>query len=125
MVVDELRNALHRSDFHLAWEAVAQHISGHVGAYRKDDPVAAAERGDLSEVHYVFTGWNTEADGSGTAYAENAAFGFPYADRDLTLYGMWQRVTFTVTYMLDKGDENGYTEYRKGAAGNGQPLKTT
>ena len=89
------------------------------GAYRKDDPVAAAARGDLSTVHYVFTGWNTEADGSGTAYAENAAFGFPYADRDLTLYGMWQRVTFTVTYMLDKGDENGYTEYRKDTVNEG------
>lgn len=89
------------------------------GAYREDDPVAAAARGDLSAVHYVFTGWNTEADGSGTAYAENAAFGFPYADRDLTLYGMWQRVTFTVTYMLDKGDENGYTEYRKDTVNEG------
>ena len=89
------------------------------GAYRKDDPVAAAARGNLSAVHYVFTGWNTEADGSGTAYAENAAFGFPYADRDLTLYGMWQRVTFTVTYMLDKGDENGYTEYRKDTVNEG------
>ncbi len=89
------------------------------GAYRKDDPVAAAARGDLSAVHYVFTGWNTEADGSGTAYAENAAFGFPYADRDLTLYGMWQRITFTVTYMLDKGDENGYTEYRKDTVNEG------
>lgn len=89
------------------------------GAYRKDDPVAAAARGDLSAVHYVFTGWNTEADGSGTAYAENAAFSFPYADRDLTLYGMWQRITFTVTYMLDKGDENGYTEYRKDTVNEG------
>lgn len=89
------------------------------GAYRKDDPVAAAARGGLSAAHYVFTGWNTEADGSGTAYAENAAFGFPYADRDLTLYGMWQRVTFTVTYKLDKGDENGYTEYREDTVNEG------
>lgn len=89
------------------------------GAYREDDPVAAAARGNLSAAHYVFLGWNTEADGSGTAYAENAAFGFPYADRDLTLYGMWQRVTFTVTYMLDKGDENGYTEYRKDTVNEG------
>lgn len=41
------------------------------------------------------------------------------ADRDLTLYGMWQRITFTVTYMLDKGDENGYTEYRKDTVNEG------
>ena len=38
--------------------------------------------------HYIFTGWNTEPDGSGTAYAEGDAFTF--VDSDVTLYAQWE-----------------------------------
>lgn len=42
---------------------------------------------------YVFTGWNTAADGSGTAYAERATYS---ANRALTLYAQW-----AVSYSLE------------------------
>jgi uncharacterized repeat protein (TIGR02543 family) len=36
---------------------------------------------------YVFNGWNTAANGTGTAYAAGANFSFA---TDLTLYAQWQ-----------------------------------
>lgn len=56
--------------------------------------------------NYTFTGWNTEADGSGTAYApgdpirnEDAKTYFaasPY--KTFRLYAMWERAPYKVTY---------------------------
>ena len=49
---------------------------------------------------YVFTGWNTAADGSGTAYADKSSAKF---ESDTTLYAQWlQEVTITF-------DKNGGT----------------
>ena len=42
--------------------------------------------GDLSRTGYSFTGWNTNANGSGTAYAENDLYS---AGANLTLYAQW------------------------------------
>jgi uncharacterized repeat protein (TIGR02543 family) len=36
---------------------------------------------------YVFTGWNTDANGTGTPYGDTANFAF---DADLTLYAQWE-----------------------------------
>jgi uncharacterized repeat protein (TIGR02543 family) len=36
---------------------------------------------------YIFTGWNTDANGTGTSYAAGADFSFA---TDLTLYAQWQ-----------------------------------
>ena len=41
----------------------------------------------LSKIGYIFKGWNTKADGSGTPYA---AGGKITADEDLTLYAVWE-----------------------------------
>lgn len=43
--------------------------------------------------YYVFTGWNTAADGSGTPYKDEATVKF---DKDTTLYAQWwqPKVTF-------------------------------
>ena len=44
---------------------------------------------------YTFTGWNTAADGSGTAYADKAKVTLT---ANLTLYAQWKINTFTVTF---------------------------
>ena len=45
---------------------------------------------------YVFKGWNTAADGSGTSYASGATFG---GNADTTLYAQWEEVaTWTMGY---------------------------
>ena len=47
----------------------------------------ALERNTFTRTDYAFTGWNTKADGTGTAYANGATYGF---GADLTLYAQWR-----------------------------------
>ena len=55
----------------------------------------------FSRTGYTFTGWNTAADGSGTAYADQAV---PTGlTEDITLYAQWQINTYKVTWMGDNG----------------------
>ena len=49
---------------------------------------------------YTFSGWNTKADGSGTAYADNASLTLT---EDTTLYAQWTLVT-DYTVLLPDGD---------------------
>ena len=49
---------------------------------------------------YTFTGWNTRADGSGTAYTDNASLTLT---EDTTLYAQWILVT-DYTILLPDGD---------------------
>ena len=49
---------------------------------------------------YTFSGWNTRADGSGTAYADNASLTLT---EDTTLYAQWTLVT-DYTVLLPDGD---------------------
>jgi len=52
---------------------------------------------------YTFAGWNTAANGSGTAYAAGASY---TANAALTLYAQWTAVaptTYTVTYDANGG----------------------
>ena len=50
---------------------------------------------------YTFTGWNTEADGTGESYADKAEVTL---SEDITLYAQWKIKTFTVIW------KNGTTE---------------
>lgn len=50
--------------------------------------------------NYVFIGWNTEADGSGTAYANGANIS---ATEDTTLYAQWSQTAFSVSISADEG----------------------
>ncbi len=57
---------------------------------------------------YEFTGWNTAADGTGTAYSDPAEVTLT---EDLTLFAQWQIKTYTVTWTNEDGtvletDEN-------------------
>lgn len=55
---------------------------------------------------YEFTGWNTDAEGSGTAYADEAAFTASGDEQRVTLYAQWQKLTFACTarYRLQNAD---------------------
>ena len=53
--------------------------------------------GNLSRTGYAFSGWNTEADGSGTSYAADETF--TMGTSDVALYAQWTLIpTYTVTY---------------------------
>ena len=56
---------------------------------------------------YVFTGWNTAADGSGTPYAEGATYTFPNnawaSSNATTLYAQWQKNNYDITYDCNGG----------------------
>ena len=52
--------------------------------------------------HYTFNGWNTAADGTGTAYPDGANIN---VDKNVTLYAQWKIDTYTVTWV----DEDGST----------------
>lgn len=51
---------------------------------------------------YTFTGWNTKADGTGTAYHAGATITYPAESKTLTLYAQWKVSSHTVTF-----DSNG------------------
>ncbi|WP_230986806.1 S-layer homology domain-containing protein [Cohnella fermenti] len=50
----------------------------------------AAKANTFTKTGYTFSGWNTEADGEGTAYAEGATVTMPTAA--LTLYAQWSAI---------------------------------
>ena len=47
---------------------------------------------------YDFTGWNTAANGTGTAYAVGESVPSQAAGTTITLYAQWTATTYTVTY---------------------------
>ena len=57
---------------------------------------------------YKFTGWNTEADGSGTAYANKASVRNLAEDNGVTvmLYAQWELETYKITYSMGSGAVN-------------------
>lgn len=64
--------------------------------YDEDDVVTVlGNTGSLVRTGYVFTGWNTAADGSGTAYDPADTFEMPAAN--VTLYAQWLTTPSAVT----------------------------
>ncbi len=51
------------------------------------DVTVLGNTGDLERAGFVFDGWNTAADGTGTAHAPEATFVMP--EEDVTLYARW------------------------------------
>jgi uncharacterized repeat protein (TIGR02543 family) len=51
--------------------------------------------GNLVETGYSFVGWNTQANGSGTTYAQGQTF--PMGEANITLYAIWAEI-YTITY---------------------------
>ena len=56
--------------------------------------------GNLAKTGYTFNGWNTQANGQGTAYSAGSTFDIT---EDITLYAQWKAVSYTITYELDGG----------------------
>ncbi len=70
---------------------------------------------------FVFNGWNTVKDGSGTAYADGQEIAEGLTE-DTTLYAQWKRTAYTVTYVGNggTGSMNTQTIPLKGAVGISQ-----
>ena len=68
------------------------------------------ETNSFSRTGYTFKGWNTSADGSGTAYANGATVN---VSKDTVLYAQWEINTYTVTW------KNGNTVLQSGKVAYG------
>lgn len=73
--------------------------NGSTGGSTASQQIAAGNTASLNangftRTGYVFTGWNTAADGSGTSYADDADYTVTPAtgDATVTLYAQWQQV---------------------------------
>ena len=55
---------------------------------------------------YIFSGWNTKANGSGTAYAAGAEYKHDQNGGTATLYAQWTPWKHTVHYNANGGDQN-------------------
>jgi uncharacterized repeat protein (TIGR02543 family) len=84
--------------------------NGHTGGgapvdgsspYDYNSTVTVAGPGSLTRTGHTFAGWNTAANGSGTAYAPSATFNIA---ANTTLFAQWTINTHTVTY-----NGNGHT----------------
>jgi uncharacterized repeat protein (TIGR02543 family) len=61
---------------------------------------AALSTNTLTRSGYTFSGWNTQANGSGTGYANVASYGF---GASVTLYAQWTPVLYTVSFNSNGG----------------------
>lgn len=62
-----------------------------------------ASASQFTRTGYTFTGWNTKADGTGTAYNAGAAITYPAEATTLTLYAQWKVSSHTVTFDANGG----------------------
>lgn len=71
------------------------------------DTAKALTANGFNKTGYSFTGWNTKADGSGTAYANKASVKNLTSNDGSTikLYAQWSPITYTISY-----DGNGSTD---------------
>ena len=62
----------------------------------------------FAKTGYVFTGWNTKADGSGKTYGDGGQIKNLSAvnGKTITVYAQWQPVVYSITYELNKGTNN-------------------
>ncbi|MBQ7637454.1 MAG: InlB B-repeat-containing protein, partial [Clostridia bacterium] len=75
--------------------------SGSVATqYRLPGDVVTLSPNGFSRAGYTFTGWNTLANGTGTAYAPGDTITL---NGNTTLYAQWSRDSFTVNYVARTG----------------------
>ncbi len=63
-------------------------------AYAFNTPVTVASPGSLVKTGYTFVGWNTAANGSGTAYAVGGTFNIVAST---TLYAQWTIISYPIS----------------------------
>lgn len=91
------------------WDAVQYTVTFHPnGSTGKEYTQAYAGGASLHLIpaaylrdHYVFSGWNTKADGSGIQYADRASIEGLAADTDL--FAQWSLASYPVVYELNGG----------------------
>jgi uncharacterized repeat protein (TIGR02543 family) len=59
------------------------------------DTSANISTNQFTRTGYYFSGWNTNANGSGISYANNVSYNF---SDNLTLYAQWVPITYSITY---------------------------
>ncbi|MFF2886635.1 InlB B-repeat-containing protein, partial [Paenibacillus sp. NPDC057967] len=72
------------------------------GAHAPSAQVTVAQQGSLEKAGYTFEGWNTKADGTGTAYAAGSTLTMGSAN--VTLYAQWELITYTLSYNGNTSD---------------------
>ncbi|MBR0034920.1 MAG: InlB B-repeat-containing protein, partial [Synergistaceae bacterium] len=74
------------------------------------DISAALSANTFTRTYYTFNGWNTSANGSGTAYADEATVTISENTR---LYAQWRAIPYVLSYVLngavDPGNPKSYT----------------
>ncbi|MFN2938382.1 InlB B-repeat-containing protein [Lachnospiraceae bacterium YH-ros2226] len=87
------------------------------------DEAKALIANGFSRKGYTFIGWNTKADGSGTAYSDKQSVeNLTATDKaTVTLYAQWKPITYTVKIHLNGGK---ITDGTWGSAGNDTFTKT-
>ena len=93
------------SDFRFSWDVEESHsitFSANDGTgTQKTQSLGAVTDGMLeansfTRVGYTFIGWNTAANGGGTAYADQASV--TVAGDNLTLFAQWDPIIYTVSF---------------------------
>ena len=69
--------------------------------YEKGTPATATVKENMfTRAGYEFTGWNTQANGSGTRYSPTSSIQFG-DNTDVTLYAQWEAKKYKVSYDLN------------------------
>ena len=69
--------------------------------YEKGRPATATVKENMfTRAGYEFTGWNTQANGSGTRYSPTSSIQFG-DNTDVTLYAQWEAKKYKVSYNLN------------------------
>ena len=96
----------------IPWTAKLQYgknapASVSVNGYMRDDNLTYATASNLGKNEYYakdykFTGWNTKANGTGTAYADEASFTWKgnANNETITLYAQWEKLQTSINISI-------------------------
>lgn len=73
------------------------------GTAKPGTTTTTATDNQFTRTGYTFTGWNTKADSTGTAYQAGATIAYPAEGKTLTLYAQWKVSSHTVTFDANGG----------------------
>lgn len=75
--------------------------------------------GALVKNNYVFNGWNTASNGSGTAYANGASVSnLAAVGSSITLYAQWTAKKFTIKYNDNSNNQTTSVQYTATSTSN-------
>lgn len=86
--------------------ATSGNVPVDANQYLANATATVMNQGSLVREGYTFNGWNTSANGSGTAYAVNKPI---IITGNVTLYAQWKINTYTITYDANGGSGSNYS----------------